>query len=103
MQACCADGICFGKFKDIETHILEVDPQPLFSNIHINENGVCVPSVPLTKTWSEFLFVCGIGVHMNCLKRTMSPKWMLTVVDVGNSMLPGVLWTNTGEDTENET
>ena len=39
MQACCADGICFGKFKDIETRILEVDPQPLFSNIHINENG----------------------------------------------------------------
>ena len=56
MQACCADGICFGKFKDIETGILEVDPQPLFSNIHINENGVCVPSVPLTKKWSEFLF-----------------------------------------------
>ena len=32
---------------------------------------------------------------MNCLKRTMWPKWMLTVVDVGNSMLPGILWTNT--------
>ena len=46
----------FGKFKDIETRILEVDPQPLFSNIHIKENGVCVPSVPLTKKWSEFLF-----------------------------------------------
>ena len=56
MQACCADGICFGKFKDIETRILEVDPQPLFSNIHINKNGVCVPSVPLTRKWSEFLF-----------------------------------------------
>ena len=56
MQACRADGICFGKFKDVETHILEVDPQPLFSNIHINENGVCIPSVPLTKKWSEFLF-----------------------------------------------
>ena len=56
MQACCADGICFRKFKDIETQILAVDPQPLFSNIHINENRVCVPSVPLTKKWSEFLF-----------------------------------------------
>ena len=56
MQACCSDGICFGKFKDMETRILAADPQPLFSNIHINKNRVCVASVPLTKKWSEFLF-----------------------------------------------
>ena len=71
MQACCADGICFGKFKDIETCILAVDPQPLVSNIHINENGVSVPSVPLTKKWSEFLFDLRNWHTHNCLKRTM--------------------------------
>ena len=60
MQACCADGICFGKFKDIETRILAADPQPLFSNIHINKNGVCVPSVP-----RDFINTCFSSTNMS--------------------------------------
>ena len=103
MQACCADGICFGKFKDIETSILAVDPQPLFSNIHINENGVCIPSVPLTKKWSEFLFNL-----WNWHTHELFEESFVTQIDVnrcgrGNCMLPGILWINTGEDTEDET
>ena len=48
----------------METHILAADPQPFFSYIHMNENGVCIPNVPLTKKWSEFLFdLCNWHTH----------------------------------------
>ena len=56
MKACCSEGCCFAKFKDMDTRLLESDPEALFSNIHENDNNIFVTSCPLTKKWSEFLF-----------------------------------------------
>ena len=55
MKACCSDGVCFANFKDLETRILDADPQPLFSNTHMNDSGLYVSSCPITRKWSEFL------------------------------------------------
>ena len=56
MRACCSEGRCFAKFKDMETRIIDSDPEALFSNVHTNDNNIFVTSCPLTKKWSEFLF-----------------------------------------------
>ena len=56
MKACCSEGTCFANFKDMEDHILDSDPEPLFSFVHENDNGTVVTSMPMTKKWSEFLF-----------------------------------------------
>ena len=56
MRACCSEGRCFAKFKDMETRIMDSDPEALFSNVHTNDNNIFVTSCPLTKKWSEFLF-----------------------------------------------
>ena len=56
MKACCSEGCCFAKFKDMENRVLEADPEVLFSNVHENDNSIFVTSCPLTKKWSEFLF-----------------------------------------------
>ena len=56
MKACCSEGRCFAKFKDMERRILDADLEALFSNIHENDNNIFVTSCPLTKKWSEFLF-----------------------------------------------
>ena len=56
MKACCSEGHCFAKFKDMENRVLEADPEVLFSNVHENDNSIFVTSCPLTKKWSEFLF-----------------------------------------------
>ena len=56
MKACCSEGHCFAKFKDMENRVLEADPEALFSNVHENDNSIFVTSCPLTKKWSEFLF-----------------------------------------------
>ena len=52
----CSEGWCFAKFKDMESRILDSDPEALFSNVHDNDNIIFVTSCPLTKKWSEFLF-----------------------------------------------
>ena len=56
MKACCSEGHCFGKFKDMETRLLDSDPEALFSNVHENDYNIFVTSCPPTKKWSEFLF-----------------------------------------------
>ena len=56
MQACCLDGACLVKFKELDIRILDADPQPLFSNIHMNENGICISSVPLTNKEASRLY-----------------------------------------------
>ena len=56
MKACCSEGCCFAKFKDMENRVLEADPEALFSNVHENDNSIFVTSCPLTKKWSEFIF-----------------------------------------------
>ena len=56
MKACCSEGRCFAKFKDMENGVLEADPEVLFSNVHENDNSIFVTSCPLTRKWSEFLF-----------------------------------------------
>ena len=66
--------------------------------------AVSVPSVPLTKKWSEFLFdLWNWHTHELFEENYVTQMDVNCIVDVGNSMLPGVLWTNTGEDTEDET
>ena len=71
MKACCLEGCCFAKFKDMENRVLEADPEALFSNVHENDNSIFVTSCPFTKKWSEFLFDVFNWCTHECLKRTM--------------------------------